>query len=251
MVLLNNNQLKHVSTTSSYSVSYANSAILTTDKRYCEVTPLKIGNRALFSIGYSNIGISTTSAYRFGTSSNEYSYSATGQKYNTSYTDYASLYVENDVIGILLDNKNKTLEFFKNGVSQGVAFTNVNLTKPILVVGGYDIGWSFSANFGASPFIYKIPNGSFSYDGNQMSLNKFMIKQNNQYYSIKSELYSDSKFQPITELQVKPALSKADYDNFGIEDLNLLTQNMTVGTETFRPIDKFTGEIEIYKYTEK
>lgn len=80
---------------------------------------------------------------------------------------------------------------------------------------------------------------------------KHLLKQNNQYYSIKSELYNDSKFQPITEFQVKPALSKADYDNFGIEDLNILTQNMTVGTETFRPIDKFTGEIEIYKYTEK
>ncbi|MBU3208505.1 hypothetical protein KPL28_02510 [Clostridium algidicarnis] len=80
---------------------------------------------------------------------------------------------------------------------------------------------------------------------------KHLFKQNNQYYSIKSELYNDSKFQPITELQGKSSLSKDDYNNFGIDDLNILTQNMTVGTETFRPIDKFTGEIEIYKYTEK
>eukprot|EP00474_Spongospora_subterranea_P004666 CRZ05124.1 hypothetical protein [Spongospora subterranea] len=40
-------------------------------------------------------------------------------------TNYGSKYGKNDRIGVLMDFDNMTLEFFKNGVSQGIAFTQL------------------------------------------------------------------------------------------------------------------------------
>ena len=43
----------------------------------------------------------------------------------TAETKYASPFTKNDIIGCEFDFDTKEIEFFKNGVSQGVAFTNL------------------------------------------------------------------------------------------------------------------------------
>ncbi|MBU3171339.1 hypothetical protein [Clostridium estertheticum] len=85
-------------------------------------------------------------------------------------------------------------------------------------------------------------------------LQKNLMKQASQYYTIKSDYYNDvtHNFKPLT-LTGGIVPNEADYKTYGFDDLNLLTQNMTVGTETFRPIDKFdkSKPLEIYKGVEK
>ncbi|EES49643.1 hypothetical protein NE172_02165 [Clostridium botulinum] len=81
---------------------------------------------------------------------------------------------------------------------------------------------------------------------------KYLIKQNNQYYTIKPENYSNGKFTPLS-LTGGDKPNASDYETYGFDDVNLLTQNMTVGTETFMPLDKFdkSKPLEIYKCIEK
>ena len=74
---------------------------------------------------------------------------------------------------------------------------------------------------------------------------KFLIKQNNQYYTIKSEHYSNGQFQPLT-LEGGEQPNENDYENFGFDDINdlLISQN----TKTIQGIDK--GELGEGKYFE-
>ncbi|EJP6472802.1 hypothetical protein NHI66_002112 [Clostridium botulinum] len=66
--------------------------------------------------------------------------------------------------------------------------------------------------------------------------NKFLLKQNSQYYTIKSEFYKNSEFSPITELEGKEILTEHDFETYGIDDLNLLTK--TIDTQVVDGIDE-------------
>ncbi|MGU9539663.1 hypothetical protein ACQX0N_11930 [Clostridium tepidum] len=78
----------------------------------------------------------------------------------------------------------------------------------------------------------------------EMKLYKFLLKQNNQYYSIKPGCYSDGKFQPLI-LKGGEQPNENDYENFGFDDVNDLLKPIQVGEEAFRPYDKLENEFEI------
>jgi len=73
---------------------------------------------------------------------------------------------------------------------------------------------------------------------------KFLLKQNSQYYTIKSEYYSNGQFQPLT-LEGGEQPNENDYESFGLDDLNDLLVPIQVGEETFNPYDKLENEFEI------
>jgi hypothetical protein len=134
------------------------------------------------SISYAMIGIVNSSAgvdRTFDSSNAIYYYSATGNKYKGTNTVYGSSYTTGDIISVLLDLDNGTIEFWKNGVSQGIAFTNVKSlgdVYPAVTSGSNSVGGTVTANFGASPFVYNIPKGWYSYDGSQYgAINKILI----------------------------------------------------------------------------
>lgn len=79
---------------------------------------------------------------------------------------------------------------------------------------------------------------------------KFLIKQNNQYYTIKPEHYQNGQFQPLT-LEGGEQPNENDYENFGFDDLNDLLIPIQVGEETFKPYDKLNDEFEICMATDK
>lgn len=117
---------------------------------------------------YSYIGVSkraaaTNGAYP-GSQSDTYGYASSGEKYNNATPSaYGAAYTVGDVIGVLLDVDAGSVEFFKNGVSQGVAFSG--LSGPLyFCCGGYHNG-TFQAihfaNFGQRPII----SGSTYYPG--------------------------------------------------------------------------------------
>ena len=93
-----------------------------------------------------------------GVSPTSYGYfNSGGTKYNNATgTAYGAGYVDNDVIGVALDMDGGTLTFYKNGVSQGTAFTGLSGSFTP-AVGTY--GSVGNANFGQQPFAYTPPSG--------------------------------------------------------------------------------------------
>ena len=82
-----------------------------------------------------------------------------GYKYNNgTATAYGATYTTNDIMAIALDLDAGTITWYKNGVSQGVAFTGLSGTY-FPVLGGPD-GWACGdINFGQRPFAYTPPTG--------------------------------------------------------------------------------------------
>jgi hypothetical protein len=77
-------------------------------------------------------------------------YRSTGEKYGTSFVAYGATYTTGDVIGVAVDIDAGEIEFFKNNVSQGVAWTDLGDAEwhPIVLEpGGGTIG-IITTNFG-------------------------------------------------------------------------------------------------------
>ena len=97
----------------------------------------------------------------YGTNSYGY-FSTTGNKFNNSSPSaYGASYAIGDVIGVALDLDAGTLVFYKNGVSQGVAYSSI--TGSYIFAIGYGEaptgGTVASANFGQRAFAYAAPAG--------------------------------------------------------------------------------------------
>lgn len=81
-------------------------------------------------------------------------YSFNGNKYNNgSATAYGSAYVDNDIVGVALDMDAGTLTFYKNGVSQGVAFSGIT---GIMFPAFSSVSGVGTVNFGQRPFSYPL-----------------------------------------------------------------------------------------------
>lgn len=129
-------------------------------KWYWEVTAVSATNN-VYMIGVSNS--SATMTNYFGSDANGWGYFGNnGQKYNSgSGTAYGATYTANDVIGVALDMNAGTLTFYKNGTSQGTAFTGLTGTLfPAISDGnGTTDSATMNVNFGQRPFSYSAPSG--------------------------------------------------------------------------------------------
>ena len=111
------------------------------------------------------VGILDTSASLaeyLGGNAKGYAYWAyNGQKVNTGAgnVNYGSSYAPGDIIGVALDLDAGNLVFYKNGTSQGTAYSSLSGTfSPAFSdSGGSNI--SLTANFGQRPFAYTAPSG--------------------------------------------------------------------------------------------
>jgi hypothetical protein len=129
-------------------------------KWYWEVTITSAGDAMVGIMPPSNPA-STGSANYLGGVAGEYGYYASnGQKYNNATaTSYGATFTNGDVIGVALDLDAGTLIFYKNGVSQGTAFSSLTGTFAPGVSAGGSSGASITANFGQRPFAYTAPSG--------------------------------------------------------------------------------------------
>ncbi len=119
------------------------------DKWYFELT-LLAGGHVGFGIEDGSMPLNT-----HGPTSGTFSqmlYSSTGEKAGPVSSSYGDEYGIGDVIGVAVDLIGNTVEFFKNGISQGIAFNNLNLmSKPIyprMVSWASGVGKVVEANFG-------------------------------------------------------------------------------------------------------
>lgn len=166
-------------------------------KWYWEVTPTTSAN-------VPRIGIyDCVSGFAQGRGDTVYSYvylGSTGDKRtNSTASAYGSSYTANDVIGVALDLDAGTVTFYKNGVSQGVAFSGLtSIYAPEIACTGGSVTFNFNA--GQSAFAYTPPT-------NHKALNAYNLTQsliNGSLYNA-STLYtgtgatlsvSNSKFKP-------------------------------------------------------
>jgi hypothetical protein len=141
-------------------VGGANGTIgVSSGKWYWEVTSDSSNGVAL--IGIRNQSAPITQYPGFNT--NGYAYWQNGQKItNDSASSYGSSWTTGDVIGVAFDADSGSITFYKNNVSQGVAFTSIPMTNTWFPAHGDSTAGNQTAdnyNFGQRPFAYTPPTG--------------------------------------------------------------------------------------------
>jgi hypothetical protein len=142
------------------SISTSQSSVLGTfglssGKWYWENTILAFNNMQL-GIAKDNVSLATF----IGGDALGWSMHSNGKTYNNLVsTTYGATYGLNDVIGIALDADNGTLTFYKNGTSQGTAFTGLTSGPYFPAFSCTDVSPKVAANFGQRPFAYTAPSG--------------------------------------------------------------------------------------------
>jgi hypothetical protein len=103
---------------------------------------------------------SATLSFYLWSDANGWGYYTNWQKGNSWLVAYWATYTIGDVIGIAMDMDAGQLTFYKNNVSQGVAFTGITGSLfgmcSLLNIGAAS---SITANFGATALTYSPPGG--------------------------------------------------------------------------------------------
>ena len=163
-VTLSNGNLTMSATTGFNNGNVRATKGVSSGKWYWEIKAI---SGAYFMIGIGNINASLVAGDWSG--NNTRLYYSSGTKYPGALA-YGATYTTNDVIGVALNMDTGTLTFYKNGVSQGVAFTDVKSAVgatiyPYQSCGNFSLAYSVTANFGATTFSYPIPTGYLALDG--------------------------------------------------------------------------------------
>jgi len=160
-ITLSNGNLAFTGTTGSW---YAGRQTIgmTSGKWYWEVYCNSISSspdyRALIGIMSSQGSLASfvgSDAYGWGY------YSSGGDKYHNGSGGggYGASFGTGDTIGIAFDAGAGTLTFYKNGTSQGVAYTSIPSSTYFPALSVYGNTAQVSANFGQQPFAYTPPSG--------------------------------------------------------------------------------------------
>jgi len=113
-------------------------------------------------VGISSKASSTDMPNYPGYNAYGWGYYIDGTKYNNgSSSAYGATWTTNDVIGIAFDADAGSLTFYKNGASQGVAFTGLTSSPYYFAIGDGAATSTFTGwfNFGQRPFAYTPPTG--------------------------------------------------------------------------------------------
>jgi hypothetical protein len=157
-VTISDGNLAFTSTATTAACRVLSTIGMSTGKWYCEY--IATSSSTLPNVG---IAISTDSpdAGYVGATAGSYGYYAlNGNKYNNgSNSAYGATFNNGDVIGIAFDASAGSLTFYKNGTSQGVAFTGIPAGTYYFGQGDYTATFSGAFNFGQQPFTYTPPTG--------------------------------------------------------------------------------------------
>jgi hypothetical protein len=154
---ISNGNLNQLFASASYQTAIGTLA-MSSGSWYCEVTCTAIGGT-----GDGVIGIAATqpSSTFVGNTATSYGWYSKGSKYNNgtavSYNGGAT-WTTNDVIGIAFNATSGSLEFYKNGTSQGVAYSGISAGDYFIGVSSYS-STTYAVNFGQQPFAYTAPSG--------------------------------------------------------------------------------------------
>jgi hypothetical protein len=157
-VTLTNGNLSWASGAPTYNQVCRATIAVTSGKWYWEVTPLT--NGAWANMGVANALGTLANASRLQPGGWVYQGTTGNKMNNNSSVAYGATYTNNDVIGVALDMDGNTLTFYKNGVSQGVAYSSGfsgNTISPLMQDAANDT--TAAINFGQRAFAYTAPSG--------------------------------------------------------------------------------------------
>lgn len=177
ITLTEGNLQQSTATSTSTSCRTYSTIAMSSGKWYCEY---KVLSGIWNMIGIATVTDSPSVGF-LGNTSGSYSYyqgNGTPQKYNNgSGSSYGASFTTNDIIGIAFDADNGTLTFYKNGSSQGTAFTGIPSGTYYFAEGdSSNDTWSGAFNFGNPPyssnsytdgagygnFSYAVPSGYYA-----------------------------------------------------------------------------------------
>jgi hypothetical protein len=193
--------------------------------------------------------------YTDGADTEGYAYAMDGNKLNNGGSAYGASWTTSDVIGCAIDASAATasITFYKNGVSQGVAFSNLTGDFiPAVSIGGTG---PVVCNFGQRPFAYAAPSGFKSlnthnlpalavvksntafdaklYTGNGTSLtvSEFGVSPDLVWIKGRSTAYSHYLFDTIRGATKMLYSESTSQEDTGATSLTAFTSNgFTVGT---------------------
>jgi len=157
-VTVTNGNLQVQVGTTSQNRTAVNTLAVSSGKWYVEGTVVT-GTSADLMIGIIGTNTVFTGNTYAGQFSNGYTYAGNALRYNNaSGVSYGATYTAGDVIGVALDLDGGTLTYYKNGVSQGQAYSGISGEFYFAFVGGSSAP-TWAANFGQRPFTYTPPTG--------------------------------------------------------------------------------------------
>ena len=176
---LSEGNLKLTNTSSTWGSKFSTIGV-SSGKWYAEFTVLSASLNIVGVIADADTTITGTDKY-LGNTANSYGYfHSNGNKFNNGTgSAYGASYTTNDVIGVALDMDNGTLTFYKNGTSQGTAYSSLSGVFYIGCSVSSASSSSFAANFGQRPFSYTPPTGFVAL--NTYNLPTPTILQGNKY----------------------------------------------------------------------
>ncbi len=133
----------------------------TSGSYYWEVTPTALASENYYGVSKQH---KLTQTVWTGGAVDAYFYYNNGKKIGGGNGNggetYGSSFAVNDVIGVAASWDDGKITFYKNGVSQGVAFSSVDLTGyiPSVYLNTNQTG-AGRINFGQKPFKYAVPDG--------------------------------------------------------------------------------------------
>ncbi|MEK4525631.1 SPRY domain-containing protein [Paenibacillus sp. FSL H8-0104] len=202
------------------------------------------------------IGVtSVTTGVKVWNTVNHRGYFSDGKKWSgASGVAYANTFIIGDTISILMDLDNGTLEFWKNGVSQGVAFNDLKslgMIYPTHGSGAASTASTVTANFGKKTFRYKMPSGYERYQGYE---NKILLSSGDKAYSLMKK-FSDNLIAIMTSNTTpagKASASSIYSNNYGawkafdrLDDQFLWASTSKIGWLAY----EFFKPVVIAKYT--
>jgi len=136
----------------------------TSGKWYAEFRVTFSGSGSLGGAAAAGLHDGLAATTFLGQSAGSYGYFADALKRNNGVTTaYGATYGNGDYIGVAWDADAGELTFYKNGVSQGVAYTGIDAENKYFGISTFWVTpdgttWWY-ANFGQSPFAYTPPSG--------------------------------------------------------------------------------------------
>ena len=177
---------------------------MSSGKYFCEVKWLDVGQNFCGIQGNGDINYNNSYVYL----SNAKASDTNGSSEDASY---GSTWTTGDTIGVAYDADNKTLEFFKNGVSQGIAFTNITgtygfyPTEYVFFFGNWSAqNATYVLNFGQKPFKFSPPDG-FKPLNNTSIISETVTVRPDKYVGITTWRGNDTQ-RDISTLSMKPDL---------------------------------------------
>ena len=141
---------------------------------------LKVNKPSIWAIivGISSDWITKAKSFHVNEESFNYGYSSYGSKWSKGkYEQYGQEWKDNDVIGIKLDMVNRTIEFFVNGQSQGVAYKDIDVGHNISYKLAVYIHWQ-GHGVTIKKFEKVFPNDNDEQRQSDATMIKDLLKQN-------------------------------------------------------------------------